>query len=139
MLTQKAYIDYLEILVMSLLDGSPDWYEIPAIIAPDTTFTVLNVRQEIAAQRDLGGAEPLPVLASDPVLSDSYHQAARKDASVASMAASGCSTFDIIGSLVYQKSQLIQRIMELESIAPRRITLPDGTEVIWRCPDELVP
>ena len=41
--------------------------------------------------------------------------------------------------LVYQNQLLIHRLIHMEGICPRRIRLPGGRELIWRCPDELVP
>ena len=46
---------------------------------------------------------------------------------------------DCVVALVNQKQALIQRIVELERIAPKKVRLEDGTVMIWRCPDELVP
>ena len=34
---------------------------------------------------------------------------------------------------------LMERIMRLDMIAPRRIRLEDGKELIYRCPDDSVP
>ena len=45
----------------------------------------------------------------------------------------------IIGQLAADKEQYLKRIMELESIAPRKIVLPDGRVMVWQCPLELVP
>jgi hypothetical protein len=45
----------------------------------------------------------------------------------------------IIGQLAADKEQYLKRIMELESIAPRKVVLPDGRVMIWQCPLELVP
>jgi hypothetical protein len=46
---------------------------------------------------------------------------------------------DVIVALVEDKDRLMQRILELASIAPRKITLPNGEVRVWRCPDEFVP
>lgn len=35
--------------------------------------------------------------------------------------------------------KLVKRLLALEGIAPRRIKLPDGSVVIWHCPDHLIP
>lgn len=45
----------------------------------------------------------------------------------------------IIAVLVAEKEQLRNRIVELESIAPRRMMLPDGKIVVWHCTDDLIP
>lgn len=51
----------------------------------------------------------------------------------------GLSLETCIVSLASEKEFLVKRIMELESIAPRKIVMPDGRAMVWRCPDELVP
>lgn len=55
----------------------------------------------------------------------------------AMLRANACHT-EIIGVMAKEKAQLLARIMELEAIAPRRITLPDGRVMVWRCPDHLL-
>ena len=37
------------------------------------------------------------------------------------------------------RKRLMARIMELEAIAPRRLKMPDGREMVWHCPDHLIP
>lgn len=44
----------------------------------------------------------------------------------------------IIGQLYSEKKQYLKRIVELESIAPRKIVLPDGRVMVWRCPDAFI-
>lgn len=51
----------------------------------------------------------------------------------------GLSETNIIELLVTQNEKLIQRIIELESIAPKKVTLPNGKTLVWRCPDDLIP
>lgn len=45
----------------------------------------------------------------------------------------------IIVQLVREKEECFKRILDLESIAPRKITLPDGRVMVWRCPEGLIP
>lgn len=61
------------------------------------------------------------------------------DATVNAMLKHGRSLEETIVALVCEKNRFTQRIIELESIAPRKIVLPDGRVMVWRCPDELVP
>ena len=61
------------------------------------------------------------------------------DATVSSAVAGGASMGQIVIYLANEKAALLDRLMELEAIAPRRITLPDGRSAIFRCPDHLVP
>lgn len=51
----------------------------------------------------------------------------------------GASDAQIACALARMNHALVDRIMKLEAIAPRRIRLADGTALVWRCPDELVP
>ena len=44
----------------------------------------------------------------------------------------------IVGVLADQKQKYVDRIMELESIVPRKIVMPDGRVMVWHCADELV-
>lgn len=41
--------------------------------------------------------------------------------------------------LYEQLRQAQARVIDLELIAPRKVRLPDGRVLIYRCPDELVP
>jgi|GEM_PF-3334972 len=52
---------------------------------------------------------------------------------------SGASDAQIACALARMNRALVDRLMRLEAIAPRKIQLPDGTVIVWRCPDELVP
>lgn len=41
---------------------------------------------------------------------------------------------------LYERIQIMTtRLMELDSIAPRAYKTADGTLLVWRCPDALVP
>lgn len=53
--------------------------------------------------------------------------------------ANGGTVDDCVVALVKHEAVLIERIMLLESIAPRVIRMPSGEKMIYRCPDELVP
>ena len=46
---------------------------------------------------------------------------------------------DCAVALAAHNDRLVDRLMTLEGIAPRRIKLPDGRVMIWRCPEQLVP
>ena len=41
--------------------------------------------------------------------------------------------------LAEQKKELVERIFKLQLIAPTRIRKPDDSEVLWRCPEDLIP
>ena len=61
------------------------------------------------------------------------------DVTVNAMLKHGRTLEETIVALVCEKNRFTQRIIELENIAPRKIVLPDGCVMVWRCPDELVP
>jgi len=46
---------------------------------------------------------------------------------------------DCAVALSVHNDRLIDRLMTLEGIAPRRIKLSDGRVMVWRCPDHLIP
>lgn len=46
---------------------------------------------------------------------------------------------EIVGTLAQEKSALLNRIADLEAIAPKKTILSNGQTMIWHCPDELIP
>lgn len=46
---------------------------------------------------------------------------------------------ECVVALFADKERLMERIMELEGIAPKRIRLPDGAIATYHCPDHLIP
>lgn len=42
-------------------------------------------------------------------------------------------------ALAQHRVELIDRIIALESIAPKKMRQADGGYVVWRCPVELIP
>ena len=63
----------------------------------------------------------------------------RNNAIVARIMDAGGTAEDCAVALSVENDRLADRVMALDSIAPRKIKLPDGRVLIWRCPDELVP
>jgi hypothetical protein len=72
-------------------------------------------------------------------MSDDYTWAYCNDQTVRYMVDTGEDAQAIIGQLAKEKKVLIDKILMLHSIAPRKVKLPGGGVAIWRCPDELVP
>jgi hypothetical protein len=70
---------------------------------------------------------------------EQLEEAARTDATVQRLLEAGAKPYDIVNALVREKKAMLKRILELDSIAPRRIATPDGKIFIYRCPDEFVP
>ena len=58
---------------------------------------------------------------------------------VAHIMRAGGTAEDCAVALAAHNDRLVDRLMTLEGIAPRRIKLPDGRVMIWRCPEHLVP
>lgn len=52
---------------------------------------------------------------------------------------SGGTWSDVAYELYKNQERLIAEITRLKGIAPMRIRLHDGTEMIYRCPDQMVP
>lgn len=46
---------------------------------------------------------------------------------------------DCVIELHEQNQRLVREVYRLEAIAPKRMRLNDGREMVWHCPDELVP
>lgn len=68
----------------------------------------------------------------------SFHQVLTTSPLVHRMWHSGALREDIIVAQENQIQELIQRIMELESIAPKKMRGPNGEIMIYHCPDELI-
>ena len=58
---------------------------------------------------------------------------------VQSILRSGGSIYDCIVALDKNQEKLIDKIVQLKMIVPRKITSPDCKTYIWRCPEELIP
>ena len=58
---------------------------------------------------------------------------------VAHIMRAGGTAEDCAVALSVHNDRLVDRLMMLEGIAPRRIKLPDGRVMVWRCPDHLIP
>ena len=71
-------------------------------------------------------------------MSDDYTWAYYYDPTVKRMVYAGQDAQAIIGQLAKQKKVLMDKMLMLHSIAPRKIKLPGGGVAIWRCPDEIL-
>jgi hypothetical protein len=58
---------------------------------------------------------------------------------VAHIMRAGGAAEDCAVALAVHNDRLVDRLMTLEGIAPRRIKLPDGRVMVWHCPDHLIP
>ena len=46
---------------------------------------------------------------------------------------------DVVVALHEANKIQFHRIIALETIAPRKFTMPDGTVMVWHCPDKMIP
>lgn len=61
------------------------------------------------------------------------------DTTVHRMMKAGKSLVEIIDALAMDKKALLDKVLELDSICPKRIKTSEGKEFIWQCPDHLIP
>lgn len=103
--------------------------------------TVTDIIDAVGIQLDNHYVFPFFVLekVETPKSEDGLECARLNDVTVAKMLRQNQTLENIIGQLAAEKELYVKRIMELESIAPRKIVLLDGCVMVWRCPDELVP
>ena len=66
-------------------------------------------------------------------------QTALRNVQVRNWLRQGGSLPGLINYLVEALERVQAQAMELELLCPRRYRLEDGREMIWRCPEELVP
>ena len=71
--------------------------------------------------------------------SESFAWAQSNDATVNAMLRRNACHTEIIATLALEKADFIKRIVELEMITPRKIRMPDGSVMIYRVPDNLIP
>ena len=62
-----------------------------------------------------------------------------RNPTVRSCMLSGGTAEDCAVRLAADNERLIELLKKQLSIIPRKIRLPDGRVMIWRCPDELIP
>jgi len=62
-----------------------------------------------------------------------------RDEFVRRMFQSGASFEATLVAIAVERERLVKRILELESIAPRKIQMPNGEVFVWRCPDSMIP
>lgn len=75
----------------------------------------------------------------DAATCSAFDWARYNDATVNMMMCGGSSYRAIIAVLARQKADLMKRIVELELIAPKKITMPDGSVMVYRAPAHLLP
>ena len=73
------------------------------------------------------------------LMTSELKEATRKCPVVAAMHKAGETPEAIILILVKLKDQLLKDVEELTLLTPKRIRMPDGSLMIWRCPEELIP
>ena len=68
-----------------------------------------------------------------------FEDVRQNDAVVHRMMEANTGAEAIIIELANEKAALIDRLMKLDAIAPRKIKTDDGRIFVWRCPDHLIP
>ena len=66
-------------------------------------------------------------------------KAIQYDATVKACVDGGWSYEEITEALASEKAEYMERMGRLLAIAPRKVRMPNGQVLIWRCPDEDVP
>ena len=69
---------------------------------------------------------------------ETFADVLNNDSHVRRVMESGGNPKDVIIALANEKELLIQKVVELTLIAPKRITTPKGV-MVWHCPDHLIP
>ena len=76
---------------------------------------------------------------TSPFVCSTLHDARQTSPVVEHVLRAGGTLEDVVCALVNIHTGLTNRLIELEGLAPRKIKMPDGRVLIWRCPEELVP
>lgn len=71
--------------------------------------------------------------------SQEWLQLVMKDARVQRAVRVGLDAEQIAIMLAKDNDKLVEQIMKLHAIAPRKIKLPDGSVRVWHCPHEHIP
>ncbi len=68
-----------------------------------------------------------------------FNEARRNNPIVAELMDAGGTPLDCVVALAKGYDRLAARVSELEAIAPRKYRRPDGSCILRRCPEDLVP
>ena len=93
-------------------------------------------------ENDTAHLEPAKEKANEPLPRtpcSAFAWARYNDATVNAMLCGNACHTEIIAVLAREKADLIKRIVELELIAPKKITMPDGSVMVYRAPAHLLP
>jgi hypothetical protein len=85
------------------------------------------------------GNENCPYFGRVGTRDGSFAWARYSDATVNAMLRGNACHTEIIAVLAREKADLIKRIVELELIAPKKITMPDGSVMVYHAPAHLMP
>lgn len=72
-------------------------------------------------------------------LNEEYQQRLVNDALLYEMHQRGMEFQKMVVVMSKDRELLMKRIIELESIAPRKLIGPHGIEYVWHCPNDLIP
>jgi hypothetical protein len=68
-----------------------------------------------------------------------YQKVRLSDATVYAVLRSGGSIHECVVALANEKEELIKKVMSLELIAPKKLRFPDGSILIYRAPESVIP
>ncbi len=74
-----------------------------------------------------------------PTIHEQLRELRHTDATVRSICERGGDVGEALIAVVQEKREMLQRIIELDSIRPRRYRTPDGRVLVWHCPNDLIP
>lgn len=72
------------------------------------------------------------------MLSEKLVEASNRSPIVSAILRMGGGAEDCVRVLIEQNEAQLGRMVQLESLCPRKYRLPDGRTLVWRCPDELI-
>lgn len=70
---------------------------------------------------------------------ETFQDVMLNDPTVNRIMKSGGTESACVVELANEKQRLMARIIELDSIAPKKYKTPDGRVMVWNCPEDLVP
>lgn len=69
----------------------------------------------------------------------SFQEVRSVDATVHTILAKGGTVHQCVVALANEKEQLIEKVLSLELIAPKKLRFPDGSIRIYRAPSSVLP
>ncbi len=109
------------------------------VICGRSHVPLMGCRYSAASDEATACERRLRTAASPPTAGSTWDRLRMDNPIVAGILRSGGTPQDCCVALAQALEQTANKAMQYMMIAPRRMRLPDGRVMIWRCPDELVP